>query len=283
MVYRGHNPEVARSLLQALEREKEHRLATRPPVFRDRKAVGYAAVGGGGVWLNCLLLFWGGASAAQGTVLLAGGFAVAVVVAWCVRRLPSDCEAVMHADIARERRTAAALEALPLGWTVLHDRQLPGTGHRIAHIAIGPSGIALANPIPHNGPIWATPTGEPVAGAVPLTDWFSTRLWQASTLYGQLQDRAVPIGFDDQLVHAVAVYAPNPAPLLKRLRDPEGAALYALPDANYRTTVAAAPALGEVIRRWRDPFDPVQAAQLAAVVDELCPPAGARTCSHSGS
>jgi hypothetical protein len=50
--------------------------------------------------------------------------------------------------VRAELSTAEALEGLPQrDWVILHDRRLPGTGLRFAHLAVGAAGVVLVSPL----------------------------------------------------------------------------------------------------------------------------------------
>ncbi len=69
---------------------------------------------------------------------------------------------------------------------VLHDRLLPGTEHRLAHVLAGPIGVVLVTEIPEprrgHGPLRLAPNGVLHSGDVVLADWLDTRWWEADYL-----------------------------------------------------------------------------------------------------
>ena len=70
--------------------------------------------------------------------VLVGAGALAVVSR---RYRPDPVEVELTRQVTRERRCARELAQLrALGWTVLSDRLLPGTKHRLAHVLVGPAG-----------------------------------------------------------------------------------------------------------------------------------------------
>ena len=95
----------------------------------------------------------------------------------------------MSAQITRERRAARQLEALRgSGWTVLHDRLVPGTEHRVAHLLAGPAGIVVATVLPVAGPVRMR--GDALmTGDVPLTEWFGARWWEAERINAAAGER----------------------------------------------------------------------------------------------
>lgn len=69
------------------------------------------------------------------------------VLAWlgwnrAARRADALAARVAHGAVGEEW-TAALLERLPAGWTVLHGRRLPGARHDLDHVLVSPCGTAL--------------------------------------------------------------------------------------------------------------------------------------------
>jgi len=97
-------------------------------------------------------------------LLLAALTAAGAIAAGCARYRLGAVEAELAGQIARERRAARELDGLHgLGWAVLHDRLLPGTEHRLAHVLAGPAGLP--------GPEWSDGAAS-FAPALPLEAGF---------------------------------------------------------------------------------------------------------------
>ena len=160
-------------------------------------------------------------------------------------------------EAAMEERLGAVLDRLsPYGWTVLHDRLLCGTGHRLAHVAVGPAGVVLVRPFHITGQV-VVESGSLMVGGLPYDAWTDTRVWESAQLaYGAAA--MLPEGW---LVvatqHAVGMGADLPA----GLRSWNRVGLYSVAQINH--ALLSAP---RTLHREA-------AAYLAAVVDELCPPA----------
>jgi len=196
-----------------------------------------------------------------------GGIAAAVVVQ--ARYRPGPVEAELSTQIRREQHLARELDLLrPLGWTVLHDRLLPGTEHRMAHVLAGPGGLVVATVLPVAEPLRRY--GQRLyTGEVPLQEWFTTRWWEAWTLQAAVTARlahwpwrglAYPMALmpDDAVPPAGQV----PPGMLRYPRGQDGVRIRG--SGTVRAFVQAVPAsLGRLA-----------AAELGAAVQAVCPPAG---------
>ena len=165
----------AGSLVQARERASALRSASRPADGRDWRLW----VGGVLVMLALLLLASGGVGG-----LVLGGLAAAVALALLYPRYrPGVFEAGLSRQIGGERRVARELEPLRgLGWTVLHDRVLPDTEHRLAHVLAGPGGVLVVSVLSAAGPLLHRDDAL-WTGGEPLTDWFAARWWEVNRLH----------------------------------------------------------------------------------------------------
>jgi hypothetical protein len=177
----GVNQGPAGSLAQARERAFALRCASRPPAGRDWRLW----VGGGLAVLALLLLASGGVGG-----LVLGGLAAAVALALRYPRYRRGVlETKLGRQIGRERRVARELEPLRgLGCTVLHDRVLPDTEHRLAHVLAGPGGVLVVSVLPATGPLLCRDDALWTGGA-PLTDWFAARWWEVNRLHAALARR----------------------------------------------------------------------------------------------
>ncbi|BEP13094.1 hypothetical protein acdb102_14050 [Acidothermaceae bacterium B102] len=67
----------------------------------------------------------------------------------CEERRSDPALAALGRAIKDELRAADQLHRVEReGWVVLHDRTLPRTGHRLAHLAVGPPGVLIIAPAP---------------------------------------------------------------------------------------------------------------------------------------
>lgn len=184
------------------------------------------------------------------------------VVAEHIRRLVAVQRAnTTVRDLVREavmeEQVGAVLDRLAAhGWTVLHDRLLCGTGHRLAHVAVGPAGVVLVRPLRIKGPV-VVDGGSLMVGGLPYDAWTDTRVWEAAQLaHGAAA--MLPGGWTVLATqHAVAIGGAFPADL----RSWNRVGLCSTSDINH--VLLSAPA---TLHREA-------AAFLASVVSELCPPA----------
>lgn len=174
-----------------------------------------------------------------------------------------------------ERGCAETLARLePAGWTVLHDRLLPGGEHRLAHVAVGPAGLVVVTELPDTGPLAisgdvdadGTDTRQLYAGDLHLGTWLNTRRWEA----GQLE-QAVAARYQDCVwsgpTTALAVEVP-PTDIERPAAPPEmpyewGGVLL--------RPVRTVPAL---LTGLPAPLPPSAVDELTRTVANLCRPAG---------
>lgn len=217
---------------------------------------------------------WGGL--VTGTVFLLAA-AASGVVGVRLHLVSTTAEVRLTAHARVEQRLAVELETLTAsGWVLLHDRVLPGGHHRLAHIAVGPSGLFLVTPLPP-GPLRIV--GHQVdeedlrqlyAGSLHLGAWLRTRTWEA-----------------EQLEHAVAhalqdtVWAGPTAPVVVQVPDipwwqirETSTELPELPYEWSGVTLRPLSALTETVRGLPSPLSRTTVASLANTVETLCPPAG---------
>ncbi|MGH3809254.1 MAG: hypothetical protein ACRDRU_22065 [Pseudonocardiaceae bacterium] len=187
-------------------------------------------------------------------------------------------EARLLARARAERCIAAELDGLAAsGWVLLHDRVLPGGEHRVAHIAVGSSGVFIVAPIPDTGPLriaGAVEEGidnrELYAGPLHLGVWLTTRRWELEQL-----EPAIAAGMEDVVwtgpTAGVAVLVPT-VPWW-RLRG----ASTEVPEMPYEWNGIEFRPLGvllDTLTGLPSTLDRPAVAALAAVVEGLCPPAG---------
>ena len=99
---------------------------------------------------------------------------------------PDSVEVELTRQITRERRCARELAQLHgLGWTVLSDRLLPGTEHRLGHVLVGPGGVVVVSVLPATGLV-REDAGVLWTGGEPLMDWFAARHWEVERLHDAL-------------------------------------------------------------------------------------------------
>lgn len=195
---------------------------------------------------------WGSGS---GTTLVLLAFACGIAATWRRSRARSHSERELRRQAQVEKRLAARLAVLePEGWHLLHDRVLPGGEHRVPLLLVGPAGVLVVTPTPHAKAL--TIRGRELwADALPLSPWFATRWWEAEQLGAALFERLGPQW--RTVVTPLALASGLPATLTQwgnvAVREP-------------RTAPSA-------VRTLAAPWSRTQAAYVAGVVDELCPPA----------
>lgn len=273
----------AGSLVQARARERALRTAARRPATRDPLAWAGAA------FCAAALGSWAAAYPRLGTelatglvlLILAGLAAAAAVAAVGARYRVGEVEVDLCRQIAAERRAARALDALrSSGWTVLHDRLVPGTEHRVAHVLAGPAGLVVATVLPVAGPPRMRGAAL-MSGEVSLAEWFATRWWETRGINDAVTARLAHWPWEGPTYPVALVLEENrrgwPLPLARRRShrppSPEAAAfppayqgIAIEPAARIRAWVATRPA----------PLGRLAAAELAAELEAACPPAATR-------
>lgn len=269
---------VAGSLVQARDREVAQRRAERPPLVRDWRtwaAVVLAVVAAvfGVLTVRALL------AADVTALLLVWPTLLALPAAvWCVAARYDRGDVVRDLSVAidRERRAARALDTLRgHGWTVLHDRLLVGTEHRVGHVLVGPAGVVIANVLPVEEEL-RLEGGVLHTGDVPLADWFASRWWEANTMNAALMQALARWPWTGP-VYPVAMYPGVATPRWWRMLQPPRARKAPAgprhPAVYSRMTVREP----ERVRAWLtslpSPLGRLAAAQLAAEVESACPPA----------
>ncbi|PPK98174.1 hypothetical protein CLV92_102327 [Kineococcus xinjiangensis] len=254
----------AGSLEQARERERALRAAERGPAQRDPRTWVAAAL----LVAAVVALLLGGALLGP-ALCLAALLAAAAVIAPRYRRGAAD--RALTAQIRRERHTARALEELRgHGWTVLHDRLVPGTEHRVAHVLAGPAGVVVATPLPVHGPVHQR--GDALmTGDVILTEWFGARWWEVEQINEELAQRLSGWPWKGP-IYPVVLVSPESRGLLARLRrEPAVPARFpfAYRDVALRST--------DRVRHWVTampaPLGQLAVAELTSELADACPPA----------
>lgn len=292
----------AGSLVQARARERALRLADRPPAARDWRlwlAAILAVLAVLAVVALALLSASGPALAharlaGPFLLLLAGLAAAGAAAALCARYRVSELEADLSRQIDRERRAARQLDTLRgLGWTVLHDRLVPGTEHRVAHVLAGPAGLIAATVLPVTGPVRLRGNAL-VTGDQPLAEWFATRWWEAERINAAMGERLPDWPWNGP-IYPVALYpddATAPARLLRswRRRTPTKTAATKATKTSPPAfpLVHAGIAIRETarVRQWATampaPLGRLAAARLASELEAACPPAARHDAPQTG-
>ncbi|MFJ1650082.1 nuclease-related domain-containing protein [Streptomyces sp. NPDC088337] len=100
-----------------------------------------------------------------------------------------------------ERRTAARLTALEReGWTVLHDRALPGSRANVDHLAVSPAGVVLVPDTKRWSARWPVTvrSGRLYHGDLDVTDRLRGLRHEADTVTAVLGTPAVPVVLMDR-------------------------------------------------------------------------------------
>lgn len=276
----GADRGVAGSLVQLRERERAQRLADRRPAAHDWRlyTAGVMVAGAATAAITGWRLLDTSATGLLLLVISVTTLAGALLVAMA-RYEPGDVERDVAGAVRREKYAARELEKLRgLGWTVMHDRLVPGTEHRLSHVLVGPAGIIIASVAPSRDALRLG--GETLyAGATPLDEWFATRWWEAETLNAATTEHLNAWSWQGPVFPLVIVDE-------QRFGAPRWRW-----GISKRRTVAAVPghpliytriAIRDVeqIRRWVTalpaPLGALTSAQLAATIEDLCAPAATR-------
>ncbi len=135
---------------------------------------------------------------------LAFGSVIVVLVVAASRffRSPPEIES-WREDAEAERHAARALERLArAGYTVLHDRALPGSASNIDHLVIGPSGAWVVETDAHRGPLRQNRAGL-WAGKVPLHPRLELVAWMGEEITDQLAAE-LPAGLQVSVAPVIA-------------------------------------------------------------------------------
>jgi hypothetical protein len=259
------------SLLQAADRERNTRRAGLTPTCRDWRVIAGAAV-----IVAAAVVLW---AVRTEPMLWFGPPGIAALGALLILRRvqPAPAEARLREQARVERRLADRLAALTgYGWTVLHDRLLPDGEHRVGLILAGPGGVIIPTCIPYRGPL--TVQGENLYnGGQLLSEWISARWWEARTLNAALAARmddlpwhgpVYPIGVVDSRALA------RPGLLGARVSDTT--AVPPFPPVWQDLALRPDFAVADLILSFPAPLPREAAAQLAAYIDQVCPPAAVR-------
>jgi hypothetical protein len=152
---------------------------------------------------------------------------------------------------------------------VLHDWVLPETEHRLAHVLAGPAGVVLVAGLPasglvreRDGVLWTEDT--------PLADWFAVRWWEVDRLNAALARRLARWPWSGP-VHPVAAVPEDRVSGVRRT----GTGV-AFPPVSDGVTVRRASQVRAWVATLPAPLPRLAAAELAAEVEALCPPAAVR-------
>jgi hypothetical protein len=265
----------AGSLIQARDRERAQRRAGLPPAVRDWHVwVGCAAAGVAVAQIAFAIPLFSEKNVA-GPLLVLSGMAAAMIAAIVVwgRYLPGGVEADLSRQITRERAAARELDTLQsLGWTVLHDRLVPGTEHRVAHVLAGPAGLIVATVLPLTGPLHMR-SKVLMSGDVPLDSWFATRWWEVNTIEAEMGRRLTAWTWTGPTYPVVLFPGDESAGF--RLPLPNKTPAW-FPPAHARTTIRATGRVREWATALPAPLGRLAAAQLAGALEAACVPAGTR-------
>lgn len=272
----------AGSLIQARDRERAARIARRPPLARDWRLWlgGALVVAAFALGFVCIRVVENPAASRQILMLLIPLtclVGVAAYAALSARFWLGQVEGDLTRQIRRERVAALELDQLrSLGWTVLHDRLVPGTEHRVGHILAGPAGLVVATVLPVLGPVRLR--GEALmTGDVPLAEWFATRWWEAEHINDAMArllndwpwtGPMYPVALlpDDRSIWPPQL-PPQPVPT-------PGTA--GVPLAYREVAIRATGRARQWVTSMPAPLGRLAAAQLAAALEAACPPAGTR-------
>ena len=265
----------AGSLIQARDRERAQRRAGQPPAIRDWHiwVGGAVALMAGALITRAVPLF--AEKDIVGAILMLAGVAVALIAAIVVwgRYELGGVEADLTRQITRERAAARQLDTLQsLGWTVLHDRLVPGTEHRVAHVLAGPAGLVVATVLPLTGPLHMR--GQALmSGDAPLGDWFATRWWEANQIEAAMGKRLQAWKWTGPTYPVVLLPGDESAGF--RLSLPSRTPAW-FPVVHARVTIRATGLVRQWVTSLPAPLGRLAAAQLAAALEAACPPAGTR-------
>lgn len=266
------------SLLADADRARHLRLSMQPVWSTPRTL----AVGAGTACLIGIALV---ASAAAPLGIAGGILALCVclvLAASAVRQrlVHSDSELRLQQRARIEQRLAAELDTLrSSGWALLHDRVLPGSNHRVAHLAIGPAGVCVMTPLPAGAlsivghEIDGEDLRQLYAGSLHLGPWLSARQWEVEQLEpaiaGAMQDT---VWEGPTIPMAVQVPAPSWRDQLwpRRLNQE-------VPDMPYEwqgILLSPIAAVTSLLHGLPAPLSRTEVAELEGTVAQLCPPAG---------
>jgi hypothetical protein len=271
----------AGSLIQARDRERVARISRQPAVARDWRiwlgggltAVALALV------VVCVRQWPATASSVPDLMVLMSLTALAAVCAIgsvSARFWLGQVEGDLARQITRERNAARELDLLrSLGWTVLHDRLVPGTEHRVAHVLAGPAGLMVATVLPVAGPIQHRGSAL-MTGDVPLGEWFAARWWEAEHINDAMAVRLGDWPWTGP-IYPVALL-PDDRSLRPRLsrQDVPTPGMNGVPPAYSGVAIRATGRVRQWATAMPAPLGRLASAQLAAALEAACLPAGTR-------
>lgn len=103
------------------------------------------------------------------------------------------------------------------GWSILPDRLLPATGHRVPFLLVGPAGVAVISIIEDRKPLYFH-EGDLYSGYHNLSLWISTREWEMARTIQGLDD----LGAGDVPVWLLALHDPDSNLLRPKIPTPVG-------------------------------------------------------------
>ena len=270
---------VAGSLVQLRDRERAGRLADRAPAARDWHLYVAAAMVAATAYVLVAGLRWLGPGGAPFLFLVSVPLLCGAGLVVMKRYEDGDVEKDVEGAIRRERYAARELEKLRgLGWAVLHDRLVPGTEHRLAHLLVGPAGVIIAS-LPPNRDALRLADATLYAGATALDEWCNTRWWEAETLHAALVQGLAdwpwkgPV-FPLVLVDEERLAAPRWMQAMWTRRTEAAAPSHPL--AYNRIAIRDVAQARQWVTALPSPLGPITSAQLAGAIEGMCPPAATR-------
>lgn len=273
------------SLLDEAERARRLRLAGQPRWIAPR--VLYAG-GGTAVLLGLVLIVSAGITGAVlgSLAMLAAVTSILIGVRMHVAR--TGTEARLRQRAWTERRVAAELGTLAAdGWVMLHDRLLPGTHHRLAHVAVGPAGVVVVTPMPvgllqivgHE--VEGDDYRQLYAGSLHLDTWLNARRWEVAQLEPAIAQSMQDIVWSGPTV-PIAVHVPPRGWREWVWPRRAGADVPDMPFEWRGVELRPLSAVVAMLSGLPSPLSRTEVASVASVVEQLCPPAG-RADGHESS
>ncbi|MFS0700262.1 hypothetical protein AB6N24_09850 [Cellulomonas sp. 179-A 4D5 NHS] len=267
---------VAGSLRAARARERAARLARYGPLLRDWLTLA-ALVAAVAAPLLLATMIYGLLIREPGDLrFLAFGILALLIGAPAAWRLGTrwgsgPAEARLAAAIRVEKNLHWHLEHLRSeGWTVLADRLVPGTEARMPFVLIGPGGVVIVTPTPAWGP-WQVHNDEAYLQGRPTSEWVRTRWWEATQVQEALEVAAAHLDWVGPTRMLIAV-PPHPKASKRAPTDvmqPHPRSIATIPVVSFHH-------LRDTLLDFPAPLPRELAANLAYIVEDICPPAGVR-------